>query len=40
MGSRVLQKNTSKGYGPVVGRVKAFNIFVDNGHIDILPYWW
>ena len=40
MGSGDLQTNTSKGYGPVVGRVKAFNIFVDNRHIGILPYWW
>ena len=33
-------QNTSKGYGPVVGIVKAFTFFVDMCHTSILPDWW
>jgi len=27
--------NISKGYGPIVGRVRAFTFFVDRRHISI-----
>ena len=30
-------ENTSKGYVPVVGRVRAFTFFVERSHISILP---
>ena len=39
MCSTFFTKNTSKGYGPVVGKVRVFTFFVDRRHISILPDW-